>query len=182
MTKATVLFIASNMRECVCVAKCMVTGIPGNGQVMENCEAASCIPNACVFNPTTTATAITTERLVTTPFNVTMPELFTTVSTNYTSTITTIIESTTTTTPPAPVVRRMCKSVRVLWIWAMFLCLVTPYAVVFIRSFWRTCFKKTKAPTGKIFIIVSCSFFIIYEYYFRSDTLQSVCVFMYVSV
>ncbi len=49
----------------------------------------------------------------------------------------------------------LCEEVTIRWVWGLFLCTVTPYICVFLRSIWRVIFKKTKSPNMSTILFVS---------------------------
>ncbi|KAL8576680.1 hypothetical protein ACOMHN_025155 [Nucella lapillus] len=65
---------------------------------------------------------------------------------------------------------KLSQNVQVRWMWAMFVLIVGPYLLTFVKCAWRACFKTTRTPTLAAFMTV-----------FISETLNSVgvCLFAF---
>ena len=49
---------------------------------------------------------------------------------------------------------------QVRWMWALFVVIVAPYFMTFIKCTWRACFKTTRTPTASPFLAVSIYIYI----------------------
>ncbi|GFR70579.1 chitin synthase variant [Elysia marginata] len=58
---------------------------------------------------------------------------------------------------PGATVYRLSQNVEVRWIWAMFGLTVTPNVFTFLKCAWRACFKSSRTPAWKSFLLVLLS-------------------------
>nr|KAG5714884.1 hypothetical protein BaRGS_000372 [Batillaria attramentaria] len=67
-------------------------------------------------------------------------------------------------------VYKLSQNVQVRWIWALFVVIVAPYFMTFIKCSWRACFKTTRRPSASAFFAV-----------FVAETLHTVgvCIFAF---
>ncbi|XP_076459203.1 chitin synthase chs-2-like [Babylonia areolata] len=54
-------------------------------------------------------------------------------------------------------VYKLSQNVQVRWMWALFLLIVGPYVMTFVKCTWRACFKTTRTPTVSAFCTVMIS-------------------------
>lgn len=54
-----------------------------------------------------------------------------------------------------PYYSKPCVTIRMRWLWGVFLIIVTPNLLSFLRCLWAVMFKRTTSPTKTAFLIVS---------------------------